>query len=90
VQSGHASASDFLTFIGYCGWDAGQLVEELDKESWYMVAADSTTLLEELKKNNESDEILDAGLDSWRLLMSMIGKQKRFLMKKTIVLRISC
>lgn len=77
VQSGHASASDFLTFIGYCGWDAGQLVEELDKESWYMVAADSTTLLEELKKNNESDEILDAGLDSWRLLMSMIGKHKK-------------
>lgn len=82
VQNGHANASDFLTFIGYCGWDAGQLIEELDKESWYMVAADSTTLLEELKKNNESDEILDAGLDSWRLLMSMIGKHKKVLDEK--------
>jgi len=44
-----------------------------------MVAADSKTLLEELKKNNESDDILDAGVESWRLLMSMIGKHEKVL-----------
>jgi len=75
VQKGIAEAHDFLTFIGYCGWDAGQLREELDQESWYMVAADSRTVLEELQKNDASEGILDAGLESWSLLMRMIGRQ---------------
>lgn len=75
VQKGVAEAHDFLTFIGYCGWDAGQLREELDQESWYMVAADSRTVLEELQKNGASEGILDAGLESWSLLMRMIGRQ---------------
>ena len=37
-----------------------------------MVAADSRTVFEELKKNDDSEGILDAGLESWSLLMRMI------------------
>ena len=40
-----------------------------------MVAADSRTVFEELKKNDDSEGILDAGLESWSLLMRMIGRQ---------------
>lgn len=75
VQSKKAIASDFLTFIGYCGWEIGQLREELETESWFMVAADSKTVLDELKKNDASEEILDAGVESWSLLMKMIGEE---------------
>lgn len=74
VRDGHAKATDFLTFIGYCGWNAGQLREELDNKSWYMVAADSKTVLDELKKNDASKELYDAGVDSWSTLMNMIGE----------------
>ncbi len=74
MQNKQAIASDFLTFIGTCGWEAGQLREELDNESWFMVAADSKTVLDELKKNDASEVILDAGVESWSLLMKMIGE----------------
>ncbi len=73
MNNGVARAEDFKTFIGSCGWDAGQLKEELDNNHWYMVAADSKTLLEELRKNELNDDILDAGIESWNLLMKMIG-----------------
>ena len=75
MQSKKAIASDFLTFIGYCGWEIGQLREELETESWFMVAADSKTVLDELKKNDASEEILDAGVESWSLLMKRIKTQ---------------
>ena len=75
VQQGYATTDDFLTFVGYCGWDADQLRDELEQGNWYMVAADSETVLDELRKNDASDEILDAGLESWSLLMKMIGRE---------------
>jgi putative AlgH/UPF0301 family transcriptional regulator len=41
-----------------------------------MIAADSKTVLDELKKNDASEEILDAGVESWSLLMKMIGENE--------------
>ena len=47
---------------------------ELDRKSWYMVATDSQTLLQELAKQADGADPRDAGLDTWDLLMRMIGR----------------
>lgn len=69
-----ASPSDFWVFCGYAGWGPGQLMGELDRKSWYMVATDSQTLLQELAKQADGADPRDAGLDTWDLLMRMIGR----------------
>lgn len=74
VKQGIAENSDFLTFIGYCGWDGDQLQSEIEEDLWYTVAVDSKTVLEQLKKNDESGGVLDAGLESWACIMRMIGR----------------
>ena len=47
---------------------------ELDRKSWYMVATDSGTLLKELARLGTGADPRDAGLDTWDLLMNMIGR----------------
>ena len=47
---------------------------ELDRKSWYMCATDSQTLLKELAKQSAYTDPRDAGLDTWELLMNMIGR----------------
>ena len=73
VKLGVAKTEDFQVFCGYAGWGPGQLMSELDRKSWYMVATDSQTLLKELAQSASSDP-RDAGLETWSLLMSMIGR----------------
>jgi len=38
--------SDVLIFLGYSGWDAGQLEEELAQNAWLTVAADPRVIFE--------------------------------------------
>jgi len=76
VKAGSASPSDFWVFCGYAGWGAQQLMGELDRKSWYMVATDSQTLLKELSRQTAGADPRDAGLDTWTLLMNMIGKKE--------------
>lgn len=73
VTDGLASPQDFHTFIGHCGWENGQLQDELQNELWYVVATDSSTVLDELKKNDDSSEF-SVGIESWKFLMNMIGR----------------
>lgn len=75
VKDGHATPSDFWIFCGYAGWGPGQLMGEIERKSWYMVATDSQTLLKELARQSANADPRDAGLDTWELLMEMIGKQ---------------
>lgn len=75
VSDGLATPQDFRTFIGHCGWENGQLQDELNDNLWYVVATDSTTVLDELKKNDAGGELMDVGIESWKFLMTMIGKQ---------------
>lgn len=49
---------------------------ELERKSWYMVATDSQTLLQELAKQADGADPREAGLDTWDLLMRMIGRQE--------------
>jgi putative AlgH/UPF0301 family transcriptional regulator len=74
VKAGAASPTDFWVFCGYAGWGPQQLMGELDRKSWYMVATDSQTLLQELSRQTAGADPRDAGLDTWTLLMNMIGK----------------
>jgi putative transcriptional regulator len=37
LNNGILSADDIRMFIGYCGWDAGELEEETGEGSWQMV-----------------------------------------------------
>ena len=76
VRAGEASATDFWVFVGYAGWSPGQLKGELDRSSWYMVATDSQTLLKELARQGTGVDPRDAGLETWDLLMNMIGRQE--------------
>lgn len=76
VLIGEAHPSDFWVFCGYAGWGPKQLMGELDRKSWYMVATDSETLLEELAWQASQADPRDAGLDTWELLMKMIGRQE--------------
>lgn len=75
VQIGAAQPTDFWVFMGYAGWGAGQLLGELDRKSWYMVATDSQTLLKELSRQSAASDPREAGLDTWTLLMDMIGRR---------------
>mmetsp|Transcript_15963 Transcript_15963/g.30095 ORF Transcript_15963/g.30095 Transcript_15963/m.30095 type:complete len:769 (-) Transcript_15963:175-2481(-) len=74
VQKKQATPLDFWCFAGYAGWGPGQLMGELDRKSWYMCATDSQTLLKELAKQSALTDPRDAGLDTWELLMGMIGR----------------
>jgi len=55
-------------------WGPEQLMGELDRKSWYMVATDSGTLLKELARLGAGADPRGAGLETWDLLMNMIGR----------------
>jgi putative AlgH/UPF0301 family transcriptional regulator len=76
VKEGKAQAEDFWVVSGYAGWAPGQLMGELERKSWYMVATDSQTLLEEMARQSVDADPRDAGLDTWGLLMQMIGREE--------------
>lgn len=56
VKVGAAKPSDFWVFAGYAGWGPDQLMGELDRKSWYMVATDSQTLLKELSRQTSGND----------------------------------
>jgi putative AlgH/UPF0301 family transcriptional regulator len=76
VQQGYAQPTDFWLFCGYAGWGAEQLMGELERKSWYMVATDAQTLIKELARLSSGADPRDAGLDTWNLLMNMIGRSE--------------
>jgi putative transcriptional regulator len=76
IDANEATSQDFWVFAGYCGWSAGQLLDELKHESWYMVSADSQTVWSELVRQRDEDDNdpRDAGLKTYSKLMQMIDK----------------
>jgi putative AlgH/UPF0301 family transcriptional regulator len=73
VKAGVARADDFQVFCGYAGWGPGILRSEVDRNFWYTVATDSRTLIKELAQIASSDP-REAGLETWTMLMTMIGR----------------
>lgn len=76
IDANEAVSNDFWVFAGYAGWAAGQLGDEVNRESWYMISADSDILWNELtdQRDDSTMDPRDAGLKSWLTLMGMIGK----------------
>lgn len=77
IEANQAEAKDFWMFAGYAGWNGGQLLDELNRESWYMVSADSHVVWDELirQRDEENADPRDAGLKTWSTLMGLIGKE---------------
>ena len=63
-----------MSSVGFRGPE--QLKGELERNSWYMVATDSQTLLKELARQSDGADPRDAGLETWTLLMKMIGRSE--------------
>lgn len=62
LQENKDNAKHFRFFIGYSGWDKGQLESELEEKSWVVL------------KNFSNDLILDDGKDDlWKDLMAKMG-----------------
>ena len=76
VRQNLAQSTDFWVFCGYAGWGPKQLMGELERKSWYMVATDAQTLLKELARLSSNIDPRDAGLETWSLLMHMIGRSE--------------
>ena len=68
IHSGVIEEKDIRFFIGYSGWSNGQLREELDKQSWFVMTSAS------------SRQVFDLDVDElWKSVLSeMGGKYKVF------------
>lgn len=63
LQTDNFDPADLRFFIGYSGWGAGQLEEELEMESWYVADADGIDFM------NEKSEIEDL----WAQVLKTMG-----------------
>lgn len=68
LNQGVLCESDIQFYLGYSGWEEGQLRDELDAQSWFV------------KKGTTSQEIFDMDADEfWKsILKTMGGKYKVF------------
>lgn len=62
ISTGIANKNNVRFFLGYSGWDAGQLVSELVRNSWLVGKANSHLLL-----NTPTDQM-------WKTLVARMGK----------------
>lgn len=65
---GSAKAPDrFLLTLGYAGWDAGQLEEELASNSWLTIPADASILFDVPSVDRWQKATEKLGIDVWQL-----------------------
>jgi|SRR5690554_4991538 len=57
----------FFLALGFAGWDAGQLEEELAENSWLTIPADSDILFEVPIKDRWEKATAQLGIDIWQL-----------------------
>ena len=63
IEQGIASKDNTRFFLGYSGWEAGQLASELERNSWVVCKAGAKTLL-----NTPADRL-------WNTLVTRMGKE---------------
>ena len=63
IEQGIADKSNVRFFLGYSGWEAGQLVSELERNSWVTCRSSAKTLL-----NTSPDQL-------WKTLVNRMGKE---------------
>lgn len=79
IQREEATPKDFWLFKGYAGWGAGQLQGELDRDTWYMAAADGDLVFDKLIQQeadlaDRGKTTYEAGVSVWNQLMEGIGR----------------
>lgn len=67
VKSGELVEKDIRFFIGYSGWEEGQLAEELEEKSWFVSDLDVATIMD------TSDN------DLWTNVLSNMGQEYELL-----------
>jgi len=61
INLGKIEPSEIRFFLGYSGWDAGQLEEELKENSWLVTDVDQKSVMEDLSPDSWFDFVKKAG-----------------------------
>jgi len=61
IKLGVLRSSDIRFFLGYSGWDSGQLERELKEDSWLVTDVDEETVMRELNQASWVDFVKKAG-----------------------------
>jgi putative transcriptional regulator len=61
IENGRIDPNDIRFFIGYSGWDAGQLENELKEDSWLVTDVDPQIVMQDLENNSWFDFVKKAG-----------------------------
>ena len=61
IRSGEIHPSEVRFFLGYSGWDAGQLEDELKDDSWLVTDVDEHSVMRELNQASWADFVKKAG-----------------------------
>ncbi len=63
LRTGRVDANNFRFFIGYSGWGEGQLMDEVERDSWYLKPADLNLIFFEDAKNQWRQSFVNMGPD---------------------------
>ena len=62
ISKGMVKPSDIHFFLGYSGWDAGQLEGEIKEDSWLVTDVDENAIMRESQDVSWTDFVLKAGI----------------------------
>lgn len=61
VSAGLIDPNEIHFFLGYSGWDAGQLEDELKEDSWLVTDVDESAVMQEFDDDSWKDFAIKAG-----------------------------
>lgn len=61
IKNGLINASEIRFFLGYSGWDAGQLEDELKEDSWLVTDVQQEAVMRELNESSWVEFVKKAG-----------------------------
>ena len=61
ISKGLVKTSDIHFFLGYSGWDAGQLENEIKDDSWLVTDVDENLIMQEANSSSWTDFVKRAG-----------------------------
>lgn len=61
IAAGMISPADIRFFVGYSGWDSGQLEREIKEDSWLVTDVDEETVMKDLHQESWAEFVKKAG-----------------------------
>lgn len=61
IRKGFVHPSEIRFFLGYSGWDAGQLEDELKEDSWLVADSNCDVVMQDMGKNSWFDFVKRVG-----------------------------